>query len=293
MQGSVNQLANDRFSQLLGSRVLANVLLGVNSQINCQPCMGAFGSAGSFSAGAHGRIPINDNLMVLLGVGYNQREHNGYEVRSSGTIAGSLRYDFVEWGRSRPFIEVGGYVTPQEKLRYTRSYLNGAGQATGVGETTSMTYGVFGRLGWVWRLTPVDEVAVMTDLGHMAQRVANYAEPLSPTNPFEAAVSSGADRLNTWRIGAQWTHLWYGRVETNLNASVVRTFNARSGLSIAVAGFGALEPSVSDVTFFEYGGRIGWRLQKNAIVDLFANAQTGPQPVGHGVHGGIGFRYTF
>ena len=50
---SINGLANQRFNQIITNRVLANVLLGVNEQINCSDCVSAFGSAGSFSAGIH------------------------------------------------------------------------------------------------------------------------------------------------------------------------------------------------------------------------------------------------
>ena len=40
---------------MITNRVLGNVLLGINEQVNCNDCISAFGSAGSFSAGIHGR----------------------------------------------------------------------------------------------------------------------------------------------------------------------------------------------------------------------------------------------
>ena len=40
---------------MITNQVLGTVLLGVNEQINCTDCISAFGSAGSFSAGVHGR----------------------------------------------------------------------------------------------------------------------------------------------------------------------------------------------------------------------------------------------
>ena len=40
--------------------------------------------------------------------------------------------------------------------------------------------------------------------------------------------------------------------------------------------------------WFEYGGRLGFRVQKGWVVDLFANGTLGPQPVGNTIHGGVG-----
>lgn len=293
MQNSVNALARARMGQMIGSRVLGHVLLGGNEQINCSPCFSAFGSVGSFSAGAHGRMALGDNLTILAGAAFSQREQRGYEVRSSGMFALSARYDFTNWGSSRPFVELGGYMSPHEQVRYKRRYANGAGQATGVGETSSSSYTVFGRLGWVWRASPIDELAAMVDVSRSVQKVGGYVEPFSAANPFDAAVSRGTDSLNTVRVGAQWTHLFAGRLEGNVNFGVARTFGAKSGLNIGVAGFGTVTPTIRNVTYVEYGARLGWRIRPNHIIDVFANAQAGPKPVGHSVHGGIAYRYNF
>ncbi|MBK9081970.1 MAG: hypothetical protein IPL88_07815 [Rhizobiales bacterium] len=293
VQDSVDRLAQDRGGQMIAGRVTPHVLLGGNEQVNCTPCFSAFGSVGSFSAGAHGRLALGDNLTILMGAAYGQRESRGYDVLSSGTFALSARYDFVDWGGSRPFVEAGGYLSPADQLRYRRRYANGAGTAVGLGSTHATSYTVFGRLGWVWRLSPIDEVAVMADVSHTAQRVRSYVEQASAQNPFDAVVSGGTDRMNAARIGAQWTHLFAGKVEANVNLGLVRTFGSKSGLNIAVTGFGAFSPTIRNVTFVEYGGRLGFRLAPNKIIDVFANAQSGPQPVGTQVHGGVAYRYNF
>ena len=59
---SIDGLAQQRFNQMITNRVLGSVLLGVNEQINCSDCISAFGSAGSFSAGVHGRKELTPNL---------------------------------------------------------------------------------------------------------------------------------------------------------------------------------------------------------------------------------------
>src|SRR3954466_6456378 len=65
---SINDLAKQRFNQMITNRVLGTVLLGINEQVNCSDCVSAFGSAGSFSAGIHGRKSITDNLSLLAGI---------------------------------------------------------------------------------------------------------------------------------------------------------------------------------------------------------------------------------
>ncbi|MGY3647376.1 hypothetical protein ACVWW2_002667 [Bradyrhizobium sp. LM4.3] len=69
---SIGGLANQRFNQMITNRVLGTVLLGVNEQVNCSNCISAFGSAGSFSAGIHGRKELTNNLSLLAGIAYTQ-----------------------------------------------------------------------------------------------------------------------------------------------------------------------------------------------------------------------------
>ena len=64
--------ADQRFNQMITDRVLGNVLLGINEQVNCNDCVSAFGSAGSFSAGIHGRKNLTPNLSLLAGIAYAQ-----------------------------------------------------------------------------------------------------------------------------------------------------------------------------------------------------------------------------
>jgi hypothetical protein len=65
---SIQDLANQHTNQIVTNRILGSVLLGVNEQVNCSDCVSGFGSAGSFSAGAHGRKAISDDLSILGGI---------------------------------------------------------------------------------------------------------------------------------------------------------------------------------------------------------------------------------
>src|SRR5579862_3365696 len=120
--GSIGSVANAHFNQMITNQVLGSVLLGVNEQVNCSDCVSGFGSAGSFSAGIHGRKELTPNLSLLAGLAYTQYSEGGYNITSAQISAFALRYDFTDLGLSQSFFELGTILTPWEKARYTRSY---------------------------------------------------------------------------------------------------------------------------------------------------------------------------
>jgi hypothetical protein len=290
---SIGQLVNERFNQMITNRVLGTVLLGVNEQINCSDCISAFGSAGSFSAGIHGRKELTPNLSLLGGVAYTQYSEGGYNVTSAPIGAFALRYDFVDWGSSRPFFDVGTILSPFEKVRYSRSYITSLGPVALTSSTNSSDYGVYGRAGWISRLSPRDEVAASVEVWQMWQHVAGYSDPAVAFNPFDATIASGTDRTNLVKIGGQWTHLFGSSVEANVNGGFVQSFANHTGIVATVTGDGIVVPMIGNQGWFEYGGRLGFRITKGWIADLFVNGTAGPQPVGNTVHGGVGLRINY
>jgi len=291
--GSINDLAGQRFNQMITNRVLGNVLLGVNEQINCNDCISAFGSAGSFSAGIHGRKNLTPNLSLLAGIAYAQYNEGGYRVTSSPIGAFALRYDFVDWGSSRPFFDIGTILSPFQKVRYSRSYTTSLGAVSLESSTTSENYAVYGRAGWMSRLSPRDEVAASVEVWQLWQRVKGYMDPTVAFNPFDASVATGTDRTNLVKVGGQWTHLFGSSVEANINGGWVQSFGARSGIVASVTGDGTIVPTIGNQGWLEYGGRLGFRITKGWVADLFLNGTAGPQPVGNTLHGGVGLRVSY
>jgi hypothetical protein len=298
--GSIGNLANQRFNQMITNRVLGTVLLGVNEQVNCSDCVSAFGSAGSFSAGIHGRKEITPNLSLLAGIAYTQYSEGGYSVTSAPIGAFALRYDFVDWGSSRPFFDIGTILSPFEKVRYSRNYITSLGAVSLTSSTDSSNYGVYGRAGWISRLSPRDEVAALIEVWQLWQRVNGYTDPSVAFNPFDASIASGTDRTNLVKVGGQWTHLFGGSVEGNINGGYVQSFAAHSGIVATVTGDGTVVPTIGTVVptignqgWFEYGGRLGFRIAKGWVADLFVNGTVGPQPVGNTIHGGVGLRVSY
>ena len=278
--GSISGLANQRFNQMITNRVLGTVLLGVNEQVNCSDCVSAFGSAGSFSAGIHGRKELTPNLSLLAGIAYTQYSEGGYNVTSSPIGAFALRYDFTDWGSSRPFFDIGTILSPWEKARYSRSYKTSLGPVASTSSTTSENYAVYGRAGWMSRLSPRDEVAASIEVWQLWQRVSGYADhgrlqsvrrqhrdrhrphqPGQDRRPVDASLRQQHRDQHQRRLGA--------------------ILRVPTGIVATVTGDGTVVPTMGNQGWFEYGGRLGFRVQKGWIVDLFANGTLGPQPVGN------------
>jgi len=273
--------------------VLGTVLLGVNEQVNCSDCLSAFGSAGSFSAGIHGRKEITSNLSLLAGIAYTQYSEGGYSVTSAPIGAFALRYDFADWGSSRPFFDVGAILSPFQKVRYRRSYMTSLGAVTLDSQTSSEDYGAYGRAGWISRLSPRDEIAASVEIWQLWQRVKGYTDPTVVFNPFDASIASGTDRTSLVKVGGQWTHLFGNSVEGNINGGFVQSFATHSGIVATVTGDGTVVPTIGNQSWFEYGGRLGFRIAKGWVADLFVNGTAGPQPVGNTIHGGVGLRVNY
>jgi hypothetical protein len=290
---SINGLADQRFNQMVTNRVLGSVLLGVNEQINCHDCVSAFGSAGSFSAGVHGRKELTNNLSLLAGLAYTQYNEGGYHVTSAPIGAFALRYDFTDWGSSRPFFDIGTILTPWEKVRYSRNYVTSLGPVALQSSTTAGNYAVYGRAGWINRISPRDELAASVEVWQLWQRVSGYTDPTTAFNPFDATVATGTDRTNLVKIGGQWTHLFGSSIEGNINGGYVHSFATHSGIVATVTGDGVVTPTMGDQGWFEYGGRLGFRLSQGWVADLFVNGTLGPQPVGNTIHGGLGLRVNY
>ena len=291
--GSISDLARQRFNQMVTNRVLGTVLLGINEQVNCSDCVSAFGSAGSFSAGIHGRKSLTPNLSLLAGIAYTQYSEGGYSVTSAPIGAFALRYDFVDWGSSRPFFDIGAILTPYEKVRYRRTYATSLGAVSLDSATTADNYGVYGRAGWMSRLSPRDEVAASVEVWQMWQRVKGYTDPAAALNPFDASITGGTDTTNLVKIGGQWTHLFGSSVEANVNGGFVQSFSNHSGIVVTVTGTGNVVPTIGNQSWFEYGGRLGFRITQGWVADLFLNGTAGPQPVGNTIHGGVGLRVSY
>ena len=160
--------------------------------------------------------------------------------------------------------------------------------------TNASNYAVYGRAGWISRLSPRDEVAASIELWQLWQRVSGYSDSAAATlNPFDATLATGTDRTSLVKIGGQWTHLFGANVEANINGFYVQSFATQSGIVATVTGDGLVTPTMGNQGWFEYSSRLGFRLAKGWVADIFVNGTLGAQPVGNTIHGGLGLRVNY
>ena len=292
-QTSVNNVAKAQQNQIITNRVLSSILLGATQQVSCSSCGSGFGSLGSLAFGLQGRYSLSDTLSLIGGVSYNQWSANGISVYDAPTAAGSLVYDLVNLGPSRPFFEFGGGVTPYESVNTSRTYQNGPLTDVGYSTAVDRDLSLFGRAGWVARVTPIDEAAVYGDLGRNWMQTGGYAEQITVANPYPASAPQGLEALNVARLGAQCTHLFNGNIEANVSGAVAYGFGAGSGATVNVTDFGPIAPgALPNTTWFEYGARVGYRVNNHMVVDAFVLGTAGGA-VGTTVHGGLALRLAF
>ncbi|MGA8585180.1 MAG: hypothetical protein WB715_15345, partial [Roseiarcus sp.] len=293
IQNSVNSLAQAQFNNMVTTRLLGSLLLGANEQVSGCDCGGGSAGVGSFSLGSHGRWALTDNLTLLAGASWDSFYQDGTNVSASPIVAASLRYDPANWGTSRPFLEFGAALSPYISASYTRYYNNGFLPAEGVGSAIDRGLAIFGRAGWVARLTPIDEGAVFVDLVRGWQEQGGYTEVSTSVNPFPATVSNGVSTEDVVRVGAQYTHLLFGNLEANVNGALAHGFDSSFGSQVSVLSFGSIAPfPILNSTWVEYGGRLGYRFSRNLVVDAFAIGTLGGE-VGRTLHVGLGARYAF
>ena len=124
-------------------------------------------------------------------------------------------------------------------------------------------------------------------------QTGGYAEAMTATNPFPASAGVGLAALDVARIGGQWTHLFAGVVEVNASGAVAHGFGGGEGNFVNIYELGPIAPgAVPDSTWFEYGARVGYRVNQNFVVDAFLLGTAGGE-VGETVHGGLALRFAF
>ncbi|MDP4022101.1 autotransporter-associated beta strand repeat-containing protein [Methylobacterium sp. NEAU 140] len=289
---SARALAGDRFGAFVTQRVLGSVLTGFNQQISCGDCVSGFGLAGSYSVGAQGRRAITEELIAIGGFAYSGYDSGRIRVAGAPIFAGLLRYDPAGFGGARPFIDVGGLVAPWQTMTYGRTYAAGTMTGFGAGRMSSTSTSIFGRVGYVARLSPQDEVAAAVEIARGWQTLAGYGESQLVPNPYPLASRGGTDVINIAKLGAQYTRLFGTSVEAQVNLGVAHGFGLKSGLNPTVLGV-PFETPVGDTTWAEYGARLSYRVRQDLALDAFILGTLGPRPVGDTIHGGASVRYAF
>jgi hypothetical protein len=252
--------------------------------------IGMYASAGSAAAGGNARYSFGNGFTVLGGIGYAREDYANANLKNSFTGAGALRYvwDGPWW---RPFIEGGGWYAPNTDLTFYRSYANGAGLATGMGNTHGDLSYYYGRAGFLLAKTQQSQFVISGEIGRQELKTSAYLEQDGPQNPFYAYVSAGTDGMNVTKARASFSHAFDAKFDATLWGAWAYGFNRTSNVTSTMFGVGTLTPAaLTNLNWFEYGARLGYRLTQNMTLDVFANGVTGEGVINTKVHVGGGLR---
>lgn len=275
MQSSVDRLGAARRAIMAQQHALAAPLLGDNDRIIAASRAGVFATAGSVAGGATGRVNIGQGVALLGGLSYGAAGYRSSRIEDVFLLAAKLRYVHNLSATGHLLAEIGGFWSPSGSYAFTRSYVNGAGTAKGIGRSNADQHYIFARVGGVFEPGRNDELALSAELGRQSLSTDGYREPQSVTNPFEAQVSAARDTATVAKAKLQWSHDFSDRVDATIWGAVAHQFSQASTLRVDLPGFGALVPIPQDATFGEFGGRIGYRLTDRVVINAFANGATG------------------
>jgi len=292
---SVNDLANSRAGAMAQQNGLAMPLLGDDKPMSDESHVGVFAQAGSGQVGAYTQFAASNGLTLLGGISYGYEDYDNAKIDDAVMGALAARYIMPTGTSLRPFVEGGGWYAPEADLEFSRTYMNGAGTATGIGNTHGTVSYLFGRAGVLWGLGKGEQLALSAEYGHEKLDADGYSEALSNANPFNAMVSSGTDEMDLVKARAQWSFALAKGIDATLWAAGVYGFNRETDFMAAVVGVGTIAPVVDDTTAWaEYGARVGYALTDVAMLDVFVNGVSGARDeVDTRIHGGVGLRYRY
>jgi probable HAF family extracellular repeat protein len=294
VQSSINDLSDSRFGVMAQQHGLAAPILGGDKPMGLGNEAGVYAVGGSASGGGFLRYSWGSGFSLLGGLAYAKENYPDADLGHSAIGGLALQYIYSGWGWWRPFVQAGGWYAPDALLSFSRSYMNGAGTATGIGNAHADLSYYFAQAGILLARSQWDQLALGAEYGRERMAVAAYAEPLSSANPFEAHVAPGTDSIDLAKLRLQWSHRFTPRLDGTAWVAGVRGFNRSSELSATVPGIGILMPTdLGPLTWAEYGARIGYRVTDAVTFDVLANGVSGRGGIDTRTHVGAGLRFQF
>lgn len=292
-QQSVTSLANQRGGMAAQQHGLAAPLLGGDRPISAGGEAGMFASGGSASAGGTVRYTSASGFSIIGGAAWAREDYANTELKNSWIGAGAFQYVYDGFGSAvRPLVEAGGWITPHASLSFNRTYANGAGTATGTGNTKGDLSYIYGRAGAVFAGGRSTQIILSGEYGHQELKTAAYSEQLAG-NPFNAVVSGGTDAMDVVKLRLQGSRD-FGKYDATVWGAWAGGFNRTANYVTSVAGAGTLAPGkLNNVAWAEYGARLGYKVSENVTADVFANGISGDANLGTRIHGGAGLRVRF
>ena len=269
---------------------------GDQSLIECntlEAYAGGMTHEGGGIGGIIGRRELQPGLCLMGGLSFHSISLNNVTADNSILVAGAIRNVYRMADSIHPFVEAGGWYAGNTSFAFTRTYINGAGTATGVGKSNGGQGYIYGRGGLAFQMMPTDELGVSAEIGYQLLSGGSYVEPLTASNPFEAHVVDNEDRMVIGKLKAQWTHSFSDMVDFTLWGGPSTAFNKNVGLRVTVPGIGTLTPIDKRSTWGEYGVRVGFRVSNSVSIDVFANGIGGTQGVEDDIEAGGAVKVHF
>jgi hypothetical protein len=251
----------------------------------------ALAAVGSLTVGFKGNYAFDNGLTLIGGVAYSDFDVAGLKVGGALIAASGLRYVFEDRGGFKPFVEVGGWLSPTSNVTVSRTYANGAGTATGIGTTTSSLGSIYARGGVIFEPTNIDEVAVSATAAVNWLSMAGYTEAAGAGNPFPATFSAVNDVTTSVVATVAWTHEINEKIDMTLSASLGGLFGI-DPVNATVAGLGAMTTPGGNALIGAVGARIGYKITEDLTVNGFLATTFGSTGGTH-IQVGVGLSLKF
>lgn len=283
VEGSANQLAAQRNAIITHLGGTAHLLLGALQPLDSGTGIAPIAAFGSSLVGVNGRAEIGQGFSVAGGLAFVAQSYAGASFR--GVLAGgALRYVSPTDAPLRVFGEVGVWGAPGLGFAFTRTYDNLGEEVVAEGYAEGFVASLYGRVGGIYSVNARNDVALAVTLARTSLHVGDYAEAMTPENPFPMAVMGGVSRSTSIKLLAEWTTELTDRLDATVMAGIGHGFGGTT-LDTEVLWVGDVEGMAPNGTFVEYGARLGWELGPNATIDAFV---TGTAGRGIGNHTQIG-----
>lgn len=281
VSASVDQLAVQRSALLTQLGGTADLLLGFGQRLDGPSSAGPLATFGSSTLGADARWNLGEGISLLGGAAYVQQSAGGASLGGSALLAGGIRSVLPAIGAFRPFVEAGVWGSPDLAMHFTRAYDNGLGAGGATGSLVS----IYGRGGVIIAPDARNEIAFSGTLAQNWLSLGSYIEPASVTNLFPATIHGGTAGGELIKATVAWTSQVTDKVDFTLSGAVGRTFGA-SPVVADVDWVGPVKGRAADLTFLEYGVRLGINLTSATVLDAIIVGTTGDRLGSHAQIGG-------
>jgi probable HAF family extracellular repeat protein len=292
-QQSLNDVADARAGAMAQQHGFAAPLLGDDKPFEATSEMGVYAAGGSASAGGWARYAFAGGVTVHAGIAYAREDYDRAEIDNSVTGALALRYVAAPISGVVPFVEAGGWYAPEADMEFERTYVNGAGTATGTGKTEGDLSYVFGRAGVLVNIGK-NQLAISTELGRERLEAGGYTET-NDGNAFSATVAAGADSMDLVKARLAYSFDITKRFDATVWVAGVYGFNRDSDVAANIQGIGLFTATTDEETAWaELGARVGYAVTEAVTLDVFVNGVSGEaDEIDTRIHGGLAARVRF